>query len=243
MNKNYIVYCHINKINGKKYIGITQNIKKRWNPSSYQKCQKFYSAIKKYGWNNFEHIIIHKNLTKEQACQQEITLIKKHKTQNRNYGYNVSVGGEIFMIGYKFTDDQKKKLSKIKKGKNKGIHFSPNTEFKIGHQVDEEIRKKISESNKGKTPWNKGLKGYNSGDKNPMKRPEVRKKTMGKNNANAKIVYQYNINNDFIRKWDFMSEIKQELNFNCSNISKCCNNKIKTAYGYIWSFKSPEEAQ
>ena len=76
-----------------------------------------------------------------------------------------------------------------------------------------------------------------------MKRPEVRKKTMGKNNANAKIVYQYNINNDFIRKWDFMSEIKQELNFNCSNISKCCNNKIKTAYGYIWSFKSPEEAQ
>ena len=66
---NYTIYIHKNKINNKVYIGQTsQNPKKRWdNGRGYQSSPKFYNAILKYGWDNFEHIILYTNLTLEQA--------------------------------------------------------------------------------------------------------------------------------------------------------------------------------
>jgi len=44
------------------------------------------------------------------------------------------------------------------------------------NELKEAGRDKTGRFKKGFTPWNKGLKGYHSGDENPMKRPEVRKK-------------------------------------------------------------------
>ena len=57
---------HISPSN-KKYIGITkQKVNKRWkNGNGYKTQQYFYRAIEKYGWDNFQHIIIAKGLTKD----------------------------------------------------------------------------------------------------------------------------------------------------------------------------------
>ena len=89
----YTVYMHKNIINNKIYIGITRNnVKFRWrNGNNYANCTKMNNAIKKYGWNNFEHIIICKNLTKEEAEQKEIELIKKYNSIKN--GYNIENGG------------------------------------------------------------------------------------------------------------------------------------------------------
>lgn len=96
---NYKIYCHTNKINGKKYIGQTkQNPKSRWGKNGYEYIRKqpnshFSSAILKYGWDNFNHDILYSNLTKEQANLKEQELISFYKTQNPEYGYNLTAGG------------------------------------------------------------------------------------------------------------------------------------------------------
>lgn len=103
MSENaYSVYCHLNKINGKRYFGITkQQPEKRWgrNGRNY-KNQAFYNAIQKYGWDNFEHIILFTNVSKEFAENKEIELISEFKTFNCDYGYNLALGGDCGTAEY-----------------------------------------------------------------------------------------------------------------------------------------------
>lgn len=87
---NYIVYIHTNKYNNKKYIGITcRDPKIRWglNGNGYSLQDKFFNAIKKYGWDNFNHDIVAKNLKEEEAKELETYYIDLYDTINN--GYNV----------------------------------------------------------------------------------------------------------------------------------------------------------
>lgn len=113
---DFTVYMHINKINGKKYVGITKHKdpNKRWvNGKGYFRNKHFADAIDKYGWNNFEHQIIMQGLEKESACALEQWLIKVHETQDKNKGYNITDGGECFH----HTNESKKLMSEHRKGK------------------------------------------------------------------------------------------------------------------------------
>lgn len=100
---NYKVYKHTNLINNKVYIGITQQeLNRRWqNGYGYKEQKYFYNAIKKNGWNNFEHELLFDGLTEEQAKEKEIELIKYYKSNNRKYGYNLSQGGETYKENFK----------------------------------------------------------------------------------------------------------------------------------------------
>ena len=95
-NRKYLVYMHISP-SGKKYIGITkQNTTKRWqNGAGYKTQSLFWKAIKKYGWSNFEHLIIKENLSEEEACKVEMEMIRKYQTYDPSKGYNISPGGSI----------------------------------------------------------------------------------------------------------------------------------------------------
>lgn len=115
MENNYKIYCHLNKINGKRYIGQTKtSVQKRWGHNGYEYTHKspnslFAKAINKYGWDNFEHQILFENLTKEEANQKEIELIAFYKSNNKNYGYNLTAGGNSNTL----NDEQKEQRSKL----------------------------------------------------------------------------------------------------------------------------------
>lgn len=96
----YSVYIHTNKLNGKKYVGITkQKPERRWqNGHGYRDNDYFYKAILKYGWDGFKHEIVKDGLAKEEACSMEIELIEKYECTNREKGYNVSAGGETGLV-------------------------------------------------------------------------------------------------------------------------------------------------
>lgn len=114
IKNDFIVYMHILP-NNKKYIGVTsQKTYQRWHGGNAYKFNKeLTNDIKKYGWNNIEHIIIKNNLTKNEAYGLEQDLIKKYKTTNKKYGYNKQNGGEK----NKNTDEIKKKISESHKDK------------------------------------------------------------------------------------------------------------------------------
>lgn len=52
----------------------------------------------------------------------------------------------------------------------------------------------------------------------------------------CKPINQMNINGEFIRTWKSASEVNKELNFNTSNILRCCKGLRKSAHGYKWCY-------
>lgn len=54
-------------------------------------------------------------------------------------------------------------------------------------------------------------------------------------------IKQFSKNNEFIKEWGSARDIQNELNVAESNINKCCNGHIKSAYGYIWKYSNYEE--
>ena len=139
--KEWTVYMHISP-NNKKYIGITsRKTKYRWHSdgSGYKDNNYFYNAIKKYGWDNFQHIIIVKGLSEDDAKWLEMELIKIWDTTNQEKGYNILSGGQT------------------NNGKNNPFYGKSHTKesinkMKISHMgnfPNDETRKKISEMRKG----------------------------------------------------------------------------------------------
>lgn len=93
---NWSIYVHINKINNKKYVGQTNNIKARWQSNGYyyHDSPYFYRAIQKYGWDNFQHIILKQNLTQQEANYwEEYYITDFYKSNIRQNGYNLKGGG------------------------------------------------------------------------------------------------------------------------------------------------------
>ena len=138
---------HVNKTNGKAYVGITGvSVKERWKYGQGYRCSPhFYNAIKKYGWDGFEHYILCDHMTMDDAIKLEADLIAAMNLTNDDYGYNISKAGkEIYKHCYDghANDDYRKKISDATKGQNHRCY---------GKHLPEITRKRISESQKGKT--------------------------------------------------------------------------------------------
>jgi len=62
------------------------------------------------------------------------------------------------------------------------------------------------------------------------------KRRFGKENPNSKVVYQYDLNGNFIKKWDCAMDIQRELGIPSPRICSCCLGISKTAYKYKWKY-------
>jgi group I intron endonuclease len=96
INASSGIYCYRNKINNKKYIGQSVNLKarKRCFGREYRYSGKlFQNAVKKYGKENFEYSVL-THCKKEELNYFEQFYISRLKTNNREYGYNLTSGGD-----------------------------------------------------------------------------------------------------------------------------------------------------
>lgn len=208
--KKYKVYKHILP-NGKVYIGITQQIlsKRFQNGNGYKKNKFFSNAIKKYGWKNIIHKVLFDNLTKEEACQKEIELIKLYKSNGREFGYNLSIGGEVnipseegikrlreFLKGHKLSEETKRKISNTQKGKI----------------ISPETRAKMSKSHIGL----------------------VRSKEHIENNRRAKFKAVICIETG--EEFESIQLAEKSYNIAHGKIGEVCKGNRKTTGGYHWEF-------
>ena len=151
-DKKWCVYVHTNKINGKKYVGITsRRPEDRWDYGcGYRGQTYFYRAIQKYGWDNFKHEVLLTNETKEYTCAAEKCLIKAYASNNPKYGYNLSSGGEAGAAGIPWPEERRKALSDKFKGRKLSDEWRTNiSKARTGTHMSEKARQKLSEQRKG----------------------------------------------------------------------------------------------
>lgn len=210
VENNYTVYMHKNKINDKVYIGITSQypVKRRWRKGScYKSCNKFYKAIQKYGWDNFEHIILFENLTEKDACKKEIELIKKYNSIKK--GYNILKGGNLSNKGIHFTQEHKNKIGIANKGEKNGM---------FGKKHTLEAKNKIIEKNKRQ--WlNKDYK-------------EKMQYIMKYQKNHFKKIICLETKEVFFS----IHEASRKYNLIVQNIHKCCKGERKACGGYHWRY-------
>lgn len=205
----YCVYMHTCLINNKKYIGITNSISHRWGASGKNyKCQYFYRAINKHGWDNFIHEVLVENLKLEEAKSIEIEMIEKYKTTNKKFGYNISSGGDC---RNEHTKEAKEKMSLARIGRFKG---KDSPRFGIKHS--EETREKIKEALKC-VDWE------------PIKEKI--------SESNSIQIIQLSKDGNFIKEWSSITIASENCGISQNTIIRCCKHISKSVQKYIWIYK------
>ncbi len=143
------IYGLRNKIDGKWYIGLSENVSHRWE-TAYEKlnCKrqpKIYNALKKYGVAQFDKVVL-EECSPEHLNEREAYWISQYDSI-RN-GYNLTAGGGRFA---KHSDETKRKISNSKRGIKLTVEMKEKIRLgKLGKRFTTEHRRKISEALKGR---------------------------------------------------------------------------------------------
>ena len=158
--------------------------------------------------------------------------------------------------GTTFSEEWIRNLSEAHKGQIswiKGKHHSEESKQKMseankGRIISEETRKKMSELRKGEKHWNYGkhcpeetkrkISENTKGEKNHNFGKHLSEEHKRKiSETKSKTVFQINpLTNQIIAEFPSLMEVEKQFGYYNSNVSKCCNGKRKTAYGFKWKY-------
>jgi group I intron endonuclease len=160
----HYLYRITNQLSGKVYIGQTNDPDYRWyQHRSYAKGNKhkqyIHSAMSKHGIENFTFEVIAGCKSQEDADEAESLLIKQYDSRNKEYGYNLMIGGSHG--GHSEETKQKQREATIQQIATKGhpaqgrvvteeekeLHRKARLENPIDYT--EELRQKMSEAHLG----------------------------------------------------------------------------------------------
>lgn len=228
---------------------------------------RFHNALRKYGLENWVYCVLEENVLIDNLNQREIWWIEFYDSFYNGYNMTVGGQGCIkmseeskkkisealkgktsLMKGKKHTEESKRKMSESHKGHsgywtNKHLseeHRRNLSESLKGHiawnkgiPMTKETKKKISESCKGKISPRKGMR-YTFTEEEKNKKYESRR---GKPSPNRKQVSKYDINGNFIKKYDCIKDAIKE-NPKSGHLIDVCKGLRKQAGGFIWKYAS-----
>lgn len=239
-DKKYCVYMHTNKINNKVYVGQTcDKLTHRWGKhgQGYKTQKRFWRAIQKYGWDNFEHIVFAENLTKEDADHMEKLLIALYQTTDKNKGYNITTGGDGGaaygennpFYGKHHTEETKQKISIANTGlrrtdeyrKQKQDSMMGNKNHFYGKHHTDETRRRIREKRLGTV----------------LSQETKDKISNALRNSKGIPVIQLTLYDEFMFAYCNGAEAERQTEVSQESISRCCNDKQGSAGGFHWMFE------
>ena len=202
----YKITC---KIDSKIYIGkTTKTIEERFKEhiatskkeNSYRHKSHLYSAMRKYGVENFFIDVIECCDSKEQLDKRERYWIKELNTRDSNVGYNIHEGGtggktqleykctekqlECLSLGWyaPMSEENKKLVSKVHKGKIVGNDTRKKLSIaQTGKVASEATRQRMSESHKGLKMPERGEESRERYRQSSIGRVHIHKGTTNKN--------------------------------------------------------------
>ena len=230
----WCVYKHTSP-SRKVYIGIThQKPELRWRSGKgYRSNKRFWSAIKKYGWDSFEHEILFDNLTQEEAERLEKKLVLEYDSANHKCGYNVAEGGHVL------SPESRKRIGDTRRERK--IH-----PWCQGKHMSDETKAKLSAAMKGKrnhTEWT------------DEEKEKVRQSKLGKNNPNfgkgmteeqKRLLLLINekpvecLSDEGVKAFRSAKSAGKALGITPGNITRVCKGQRQTAGGYRWRYKVDE---
>jgi group I intron endonuclease len=197
-----------------KYVGKTNNIKRRFAQHKSKKCLEKTGSKKLASWilklisNSMLPVMEIIEECTDNWAEREKYWISYYVNNNlcnlseggEGVGHNDSTKSKIknALLGRKRSNEEKKAISKAMTGVKRGKYT--NTEGHKKRYEDLEERKKCA--------------------------IKLRKK-----------VGQYDLENNLIQEFESAREASRQLNIDCGSISKCCLGKNKSAGGYIWKYK------
>lgn len=243
------IYMIINP-SGKRYVGSTymKTVEKRWKSYYNLNCKgqiKLYNSLKFYGPENHQFILL-RTCRFEDVYKYEYLLGHTFRVLDKDLGLNCTLPpwGENPVCISAETRQKRSEAFKGKKNPNFGKIRSKQHSERIskaltGRKLSDETKRKLSEnhpkSNLGKT-MSKETKRRLSKSKIGKKQSEEHR--LKSANAANKTVIQYDLDMNFIKEWDSISNACRELKLKSSTgIIGVCKNKRKTAGGYKWKYK------
>lgn len=247
VDSTYCVYCHTNKYNGKRYIGKSKNVSARWCAKGKNYIYKgmsgrntiFSNAIKKYGWDAFEHEIFAENLTAQEASDLESCYIEVYRTNVNKYGsefgYNMTSGGDG-SPGRVISEETRRKLI----DSHIGLHQSEESKKKISDSLkgrdtlSPEKRKIIGEKNskalKGRKLTGKHLENVRIANKKYSKfTKEAIEKGVAASRKKVRCIETGEV-------FSSMKDACEKYNISATHLSAVCRGRRKTAVSMHWEY-------
>lgn len=224
----YYIYLITNKLNNKKYIGQTINFEKRMKEHIYGRNSKknclIDRALKKYGKNNFTFEILDITDSQENIDYLEKYYIKKLNCIKPN-GYNILKGGrkqqgswnmktvQVFDLEGNFIQEYES---------SEQLEIMSNGKYKS---------RGIRQSCKTKTHLYKDILVKYKYDNIKIE------KYIKPKSSRIKSILQYDMQGNFINKYDSITEASKLTKTSRTSILGCASGKYKKANNYIWLYE------
>lgn len=250
------LYTIQNKINNKKYVGITNSTYRRWrehtvnlNKNTHEN-KHLQAAWNKYGPNNFVFSVVDTFSSLDALNKAEVLYIKEHDLLNQDKGYNLTVGGNCFVHSTKAKrsislSNEKSVISKCLKTGDERVYSRISDVDQCGFNPKciasacnlskyEDGRKSFSVKTHKKHVW-MYLSDY-------ILKPEEldRRYTEYRNTKSrpSRYVSVRGVSKNNEKTLTYKAAYHAEKDgFISSHILACCKGKRKSHKGYIWSYE------